>query len=210
MIPNTPRYYIFIRVSICALRAIAPLSTVYCLARNLGYKFPIVLPRLLEIFAYAEVFFYFLVSLPKQWALNRSQPRVIHRSRQEREELFERCWASIPDLEAFLSVWFKGASVDSIRRQDLKDFLAWGFLYKTTASPADDDELEEYVRRTEKSLGRTFPPGRGPNRPSQVSTDALRLQHKPLLFYVVSETCCTTISIWRLTNKLYTGSRWHR
>lgn len=189
MIPNTPPYYVFIRVSICALRAVAPFSILYSLVRILGYRPPIDLPWLLEILAYAEVFFYFFVSLPKQWALNRSQPRAIQRSRQEREELFERCWTSIPDLEAFLSVWFKGTSVDSIRRQDLKDFLAWGFLYKITASPADDDELEKYVRRTETLLGKTFSPGRGLNRPSQVSADVLRLQHKPLLFYVVSQTC---------------------
>ena len=124
--------------------------------------------------------------------------------------LFERCWASIPDPEAFLSAYFKGASVDSIRREDLNDFLAWGFLYKTAASPADDDELEGYVRRTDKSVGRTFPPRQGRTHPSQISTDVLRLQHKPLLFYVVCEPCCTMVSIWRLTNKLYTGSRWRR
>jgi hypothetical protein len=189
MIPNSLPYYVFIRLSIWALRAVAPASFVYCLARGLGYGF---LFWPLEVLAFAEALFYFCVSLPRQWALDRSRPEPVQRTLQERQELFERCWSNIPDLESFLRFWFRGAALDSIHRDDFKDFLAWGFLYQTEASAADDDELEAYVCRAEEALRRTFPPGRGLCRPSQVSTDALRLQHKPLLFYVVSDARSTT------------------
>ncbi|KAF2666231.1 alpha beta hydrolase fold family [Microthyrium microscopicum] len=185
MIPNTPLHYIFIRGSIWALRVIAPLSTVYCFSRLLGYTPLPTIPWSLEVFAYAEVAFCFFVSLPRQWILNHAQPRAVSRSREERRELFERCWTSIPDLEAFLSIWFKGVNIDTIHRQDLKDFLASAFLYKTTASPADDDELESYVVRIENSIDREFPPGRGLHRPSKSTSDVLHLQHKPLVFYAV-------------------------
>ncbi|KFA80595.1 hypothetical protein S40288_09293 [Stachybotrys chartarum IBT 40288] len=182
MIPDSFLYYVFIRLSIWALRAITPLSGVYCFVKVLGCS-PF-LPRPVELLAYAEALFYLLVSLPGQWLLDKSQPRPVHRSRQERQELFERCWASIPDLEAFLSTWFKCVPLSSIRREDLEDFLAWGFFYRSKPSASDREEIEEYIRRTEKMLGRTIPPGSGSCRPSQVSIDGLRLQHKPLIFYV--------------------------
>lgn len=198
MVPNNLPHYVFIRLSIWALRAIAPASIAYCLARGLGRGF---LSWPLEVLAVAEALFYLCVSLPRQRMLDRSRPQPVQRSPRERQELFERCWSSIPDLESFLRAWFRGATLDSIHRDDLKDFLAWGFLYQTKALVDDDDELEAYVRRTEEALRRTFPPGRGRRRPSQVSTDALRLQHKPLLFYVVSDARETTRHLFGVAYK---------
>ena len=185
MLPNRLPHYVFIRLSIWALQAVAPASAVYCLVSGLGYGF---LPRPLEWLAFAEVLFYFCVSLPRQRVLDKSRPNAVQRSRRERQALFERCWSSIPDPETFLSVWFRGANVDQIHREDLKDFLAWGFLYQTEASAGDDDELESYIRQVEDRLGMTFPPGRGLCRASQVSTDPLRFRHKPLFFYLVRYT----------------------
>lgn len=190
MIPNTFPYYIFIRVSIWAIRSVTPASAAYCLARGLGYG-SFLLPRPLELFAACEVLFYFCVSLPRQWMLNRSAPTVLRRTRQEREALFARSLASTPDLDTFLHVWFRGAPLDSIGRDDFKDFLAWAFCYEVKASACEEDELDAYTHQVEEAMGREFPAGRGSHRPSQVSTDPLRLQHKPLVLYLVrlSATC---------------------
>lgn len=182
MIPNTLPFHLVIRFSIWGLRAVAPASILYCALPLIGYRF---LPWPLEVFAYIEAFFYLFINLPRQRSLNNARPRTVPRSRQERRELFERCWSSVPDVESFLSIWFEGAPLDSIHREDLKDFLAWGFFYKTEASVEDDHELEEYLHRTEDTLGRTFAPGRGTHRPMKVSTDPLRLQQKPFFFYAV-------------------------
>lgn len=57
----------------------------------------------LEIIIIAEAAFFILVSLPRQYALEKSTPRAKLRSRKERRELFERCCGSIPEMEAFLS-----------------------------------------------------------------------------------------------------------
>ncbi|KAK4224814.1 alpha beta hydrolase [Podospora fimiseda] len=183
MIQNTRPYYFFIRLSIWALRAIFPASLIYCSCKVLGYSF---LPWQVETTAVAEVLFYFFISLPRQHQLNNSGPQSVRRSCEERRALFEKCWTNIPDLDFFFRVWFKGAPLNTIYRDDLKDFLSWGFLYKPQASPSDDDELEEYILKTEHRLGITFPLGRGPSRPSQVSTDPLNLQHKPLIFYLAA------------------------
>ncbi|KAK0709850.1 alpha beta hydrolase fold family [Lasiosphaeria miniovina] len=183
MIPNTLAHYVFIRLSIWSLRTVAPLSLLYCAARLFWCSF---LPQPLELIALLEAVFYLCASLPRQYALDRSSPRSIQRTRQERRRLFDRCFGSVPEPEKFLATWFKGGSLDGVRVENVKDFLAWGFLYKTRATAEDDDELSEYLRETEKILGRTFPPGRGPHRPTQVSADALQLQHKPFLFYAIA------------------------
>ncbi|EFX01894.1 alpha beta hydrolase fold family [Grosmannia clavigera kw1407] len=186
MIPNTLPYYVFIRISLWAVLSITPASAAYCLARALGYGATLLLPWPLQVFALCEVLFYVGVSLPRQWMLNRSSPTVVQRSRQEREALFDKSLASTPDLDTFLSVWFRGAPPDSICRDDYKDFLAWAFFYQTSAAACDTDELDAYVHRMEEAMGRVFPAGRGPRRPSQVSTDPLRLQHKPLVLYLLA------------------------
>ncbi|KAI0431019.1 alpha beta hydrolase fold family [Xylaria sp. FL1042] len=182
MIPNTRSYYLFIRIAIWCLRAVAPVSALYCGCALFGYHFA---PLSIELLAYAEVLFFLFVSRPRQHILNKSLPKTIRRNRQERRILFEKCWSNVPDLESFMTAWFKGNSLDSICREDVKDFLAWGLLYKTKATIEDDEELEEYLHRTEDLLRFKFQPDYGPHRPLQVSTDALQLQHKPLIFYVM-------------------------
>ncbi|KAK0612083.1 alpha beta hydrolase fold family [Immersiella caudata] len=181
MIPNTTPHYVFIRLCIWSLRAVAPASLLCCSLRLLGYSF---VPPFLEVLALVEAAFYLCASRPRQHVLDKSSPRSLQRSREERRKLFDHCFHNVPDLEAFLVTWFKGRSLDDIRAENIKDFLAWGFFYKTHGAPEDDEELNEYLHETERILGRKFPPGRGPHRPAQVSTDALHLQHKPFFFYV--------------------------
>ncbi|KAK0649312.1 hypothetical protein B0T16DRAFT_491964 [Cercophora newfieldiana] len=132
-----------------------------------------------------EAAFYLCASLPRQRALDKSPPRSLKRTPEERQQLFDHCFRNVPDLEAFLVTWFKGHPLDDIRAENVKDFIAWGFFYKTTGAPEDDEELNGYLHDTEQIIGRRFLPGRGPHRPAQVSTDALHLQHKPFFFYVV-------------------------
>ena len=183
MIPNTQPHYIFIRACIWSLRTVVPASLLYCLCGSFGYRF---LPYYLESLAYLEALFWLCICLPRQHVLDRSSPRVLQRTRQQRRELVDRCWASIPDMGSFVSTWFKHQPLERLCREEVKDFLAWGFLYKTRATEVDDQELEEYLNKTEAIIGQRFLPGRGPFRPSQVSTDALHFQHKPLFFYIVS------------------------
>ncbi|KAI0100937.1 alpha beta hydrolase fold family [Nemania sp. FL0031] len=182
MIPNTTAYYFFIRITIFCLQAVVPASVLYSACAFFGYRFA-ALP--IELLAYAEVLFFFVVSRPRQHSLNKSPPEIIKRTRQERRLLFKKCWSSVPDLESFMTAWFGRNRLDSICREDVKDFLAWGLLYKTQATDEDDEELEEYLHQTEERLCFKFRPGYGTHRPLQVSTDPLRLRHKPLIFYVI-------------------------
>jgi hypothetical protein len=183
MIKNNLPSYIFIRISILLLRSVAPLSILYCVVRLLGFSF---LPYPLEAIVLAETLFYLIVFLPWRSSFDKSEPTVTFRTLEERKALFNKLWSNIPDLEVFLSTWFKRAAIDDIRRDDLKDFLAWSLLYKRKATLEDNEELEEYVLKIESTLGRQFPRGAGPCKPSRVSIDPLSIQHKCLMFYIVS------------------------
>jgi len=191
MIPDTPAHYVFIRLSILSLRTVAPASIFYCVSRLFGYGF---LPLPFEVIAFVEAIFLLFISLPRQHVLDKSKPLAPRRSLEERQQLFDKCLRSLPDLESFLITWFKGRALRNVRADDIKDLMAWAFCYKTRGTPADDDELNGYLDRAEKILGRTFRPGRGLYRPSQVSTDPLNLQHRPFLFYVV----CGQITSWNV------------
>lgn len=66
MIPNSFPYYVFIRLSIWALRAVTPASIIYCLAWGLGHGF---LFSPLEVLAFAEALFYFASASPDSGCL---------------------------------------------------------------------------------------------------------------------------------------------
>lgn len=88
-------------------------------------------------------------------------------------------------MEKFTRVWFKEEELSDLRREDVKDFLAWRFLYRLEVTADDDEELEEYLNEIESILGSKFVAGRGPCKPSRVSTDPIAFQHKGFLFYSV-------------------------
>lgn len=182
MIKNTFLDLLFIRASIFSLRSIAPLSIFYTGIRALGYSF---IPLPLEIAAFIESFFYFFVSLPLQLHYDNSKAIAKPRSREDRRALFERSWNSLTDHDAFVSTWFKGASHQDLRRSDLKDFFAWVFLNKSAAMPEDDEELEEYIQKSEQRLGVSFKPGRSKFKPVRSSIDPLNIHHKSFFFYLV-------------------------
>lgn len=176
---------IFIRLAILLLRSVSPLSVAYCVfVAVIRPPPPRRLPWPVELWLLAETVFYFVVYLPRSWWLNlpaRSGPVV---PRGEREELFERTWEVTPDPHGYISLWFKGAPPEALRREDVKDWLAWRFLNKFHGDVEDDEELEHYLKRTEEVLGIKFLPGHGQHTSMRVTIEPVRMQHRPLLYYV--------------------------
>ena len=89
------------------------------------------------------------------------------------------------DADQYLSKWFQGASLNEIRRENVKDFFCWSLLNKGEYGLLDDDELEEYANGVEKILGRKLEPGRGDATPLRLTLDGVRMLHRPLLWYMV-------------------------
>ena len=187
MIRNTVWWYIFIQACIFFLHYIAPLSLLYCAiviaVRPSAYR--VLLP--LEIWALAEAAFYLLVYLPRSYVLQRAANHPTTLSREERRNLFELCHKSVPDAEKYLSLWFRGASTEKIKRDNVKEFFCWAFLNKGEYGPEEEEELDEYADKMEEILGRKLEPGRGPVSPLRLTLDKVSMLHRSLLWYLVRQ-----------------------
>jgi len=93
----------------------------------------------------------------------------------------------MPDPDAYLRKWFKDAPADEIRRENVKQFFRWGFLNTDDVEEGHDEEMDEYVDGVEKSLARPIEPGYGAARPLLLTLDPVGMQHRPLVWYMVSD-----------------------
>ena len=177
--------YIFIRTCIFFLHLIAPLSTLYSLARSLVHS-PFHIPRILEVWLTLEAVFYLIVYLPLRVYLQREAVPTTTVCREDRYLLFQRCHDNIPDLDRYLAKWFLDAPASEIRRENVKDFFRWAFLNAREPDPAYDEELEEYIGEVEKCLGRTLEPGRGKAKCLRLTYDKVEMLHRSLIWYLVS------------------------
>ncbi|GAQ85404.1 hypothetical protein KFL_002330140 [Klebsormidium nitens] len=96
----------------------------------------------------------------------------------------------IIDTKSFLSRWFLGAPFESIGRENVADFVSYGFYdrHMQELSPAMQEAVRENVRRIEKAWEVEFPPGLNPNiRFMAHNREPLRVSHRPLFLYAWSQ-----------------------
>jgi hypothetical protein len=187
MISHRRGRYTFIRIFVLYFRCIAPLSLLYSSLLVTKLCPPDRLPLALAIYAVAEAAFYLFIFLPRRYVL---QQPALHPppapTRAKRRDLFRKCHSCVSSPQQYWSLWFKGVSFEAIGRDNVKEWLAWGFLNKGSWGAEDNDELEEYITESEKSLGRKFTPGRKAAVPMRPTLDAVNISHRPLLYYIVS------------------------
>ncbi|CAK4030543.1 Hypothetical predicted protein [Lecanosticta acicola] len=186
MINNSRPEYVFIRVCIVGLQAIAPLAVLYTVFELLFLPAPSRLPTALRIWLRVEAIFYLFLSIPYRSYLQRDATHPPLKSKQDRQELFSRVVNNTEreQLERHVCFWFKGAKFDEIGREDIKSWVSWAFFEGRTEH-LDDEELEEYVRGLEGMLGRTFQDGKGKAVPLRLTLDPIEMQHRSLLWYLV-------------------------
>lgn len=178
----------FIRLSILLLRSVAPLSAAYCITRLAGWR-----PESLSGFLYAadayagtETGFYLLCQIRRLWLNRPAPPHALSFSPQERKDMFSRTWESTPNPRGYLSLWFKGVSIEELCREDVKDWISWRMWNEIERSGINEAELEEYLAYAEKILNWKFPSGRSTHTSMAVTFEPLRVIHRPLIWYVVS------------------------
>lgn len=177
--------YVFIRACIFLLHKFVPLL-ILCLILTLvldhnAHR----LILFLEILSIAEVAFYVLVYIPKYRLYQRPARHPPVTNREARRHVFLQGHESLVDPEQYLSKWFNKAPLSDIRRENVKEFYCWAFLNRGIWGPADEEELDEYVDKTEELLGRKLAPGRGPATPLRLTIDPVNILHRPLLWYMV-------------------------
>ena len=187
MISRSPATYVFIRSFVLWFRSIAPICILYCFLRITLLPAANRLPLAFEIHAAAEAAFYLFVFLPRSRALQKPslQPPPAP-TRAKRHDLFQKCQSTVSDPLQYWSLWFRGSPFEEIGRENVKDWICWGFLNKDSWTADDEEELEGYVAESESMLGRKFEPGRKTAIAMRPTLDPVKILHRPLLFYVVS------------------------
>jgi hypothetical protein len=94
-----------------------------------------------------------------------------------------------------ISGWFYGAPIETLKRDNIIDWILWAFYAADVDRDADremisdhwHEEIDEFVTRIEKIAGRTFAPGRNKHvKTMRVTFDPVVALHRPLLWYFVS------------------------
>ncbi|KAG9098387.1 hypothetical protein FS749_003919 [Ceratobasidium sp. UAMH 11750] len=122
--------------------------------------------------------------------------------RSERYELLLRCRDNIIDPETFLSGWqLESTSADkTVRRDNIKDWLLWGFFSAGSESLSDPhvaDEIDEYLQILQEKLGRTIPPGRNKDIKSiRLTLDDVVICHRPFVWYMIIMLVDTLVAAW--------------
>lgn len=114
-----------------------------------------------------------------------------HLQKAERETLMTRCLGAIDEPESFIRGWFCGAPLDLIRRENLREWLAWVFLSSESAEGEDliawNLESEHYILEMERIFGWTIPPGKTEGLKFMThNIDPVNTVHRPLVWYMVS------------------------
>lgn len=203
MLPDGPLWTVLSQAIVLVFRSMTPLCVLHATLYLTGLLQPLFLRGIvfrLEYFTLPESLFYLLVYLPRSHALQKPAPEGNNLSRDGRRELFDKCLNNVPDIHYFLRTWFKGAPVEEIRKEDLRQWLAWGLWNHYSTEDLDSQELDEYVEKTEKRLGREFKEGKGSNRAIRISMDRISIHHRPLSWYLIIGLVDVAlfVKLWRL------------
>jgi hypothetical protein len=183
--------YLQVRFYISFLDSIAPISILYCI---LLVARPMLLQAFhtqrfffaIECWLVAEAISYCLFYLPLKYYLHRSATHPDPLPREEREKLARRCWSTVTDPEKYLRKWFRGARKDDIKRENVRQFIKWAFFNAEQVAESDEEEVENYLKETEKLLGREIPPGRGKAKSIRLTLDSVGCSYRSLFWYFVS------------------------
>lgn len=90
------------------------------------------------------------------------------------------------DPEQYIRGWFKGASIEDIGRQDVKEWLTWAFFNRGWEEGKNEGEIEEFTLEFESMLHKDFRPGKGTAKSLRLTIDPVEMLHRSLLWYSVS------------------------
>ena len=191
LIGNSLPEYVSIRIATFALRLVAPLSLAYCMLvpiirPHTFFRRPLPLP--LSIWMIGEVAFFPAVYLPLKLWLQRETVHPEPPCQEDRQQLLQRCIDSIPEPKLYLSRWFLDAPPAEIKQENVREFFAWSFMNKKYRNVDEEEsaELDLYVDRLEKKIGSSLQQGRGKALSLRGTLDDVPMQHRPLIWYLVS------------------------
>lgn len=124
MLPDSSGTRIFSRAFAWFFQAIAPLSIVYCcycVLITFGISKFSRLPWALELYPLAESCFYVLLYLPMSIGVHGPAMNLAVTDRAEQHDLFSKCISTITNPARYVSLWHRGAPIESIGRDNVKE-----------------------------------------------------------------------------------------
>ncbi|RFU79290.1 hypothetical protein TARUN_2930 [Trichoderma arundinaceum] len=197
MINNTLRGRIFIRLAIFFFRYTPLIYTTILAAIYFWYGWDTahqtLVVRVLSGFIIAEASFFGLIYLPYMRQLNRKAEYPPPLTSEERWALFNQCLENVQSMEGYLRWWFMGAELKDIRRDNLRDFLLWGFFDQAGedvemngGAPEDvARDLDDFVTKIEQRLGRPLRDGRGSATCIRLTLDDVETTYRGITWYAV-------------------------
>ncbi|KAG7444645.1 uncharacterized protein BT62DRAFT_951638 [Guyanagaster necrorhizus] len=187
MIGKTLPEYIFIRAAITALRLVAPVSILYLVVS--AYRHSFLISPWISFFTIPEALFHLFVFLPRRKTLAKPAtyaPQLL--TKEERKALFTRCFRTVFDI----SQWFLCSDILSIKRENVIDWLLWGF-FSHDGKNADEmeqwrSEIDDFISALEvKALaGANFEEGRNKSiNCMRLTFDPVVVLHRPLIWYTI-------------------------
>lgn len=215
MLKDGPVNAALIRLSIFALRAVAPVSLFYtalrlyqfatCASCTISYQWTA------DIWLFSEALFFLTVYLPRRFIINMpSAPYMPLATRKARRDVLIKTWDSTPDPHRYLSLYFYGTPVAELSRGDVKEWLVWRLWNQRSGASLDPDELEEYLQYTEDVLQHHFRKGPSEHKSMAVTLDPVRMVHRPLLWYALfvgSADTVACISLYLFSFRFHRYSR---
>jgi pimeloyl-ACP methyl ester carboxylesterase len=199
MLDHTIPNYVFIRSVIFGFQAVTPIC-IFIASFSIAEPPHTPFRRFLLVWSLIEIIFWVGVYIPRSRALQAAAQHPPALNREERKELFWKCWAKIPHPEYFLSRWFLGARPSEIRRDNVREFYKWALLDRGTETPEsvskrlaehpqeckeEDEDLDSFVDGIETLLGHKLEPGHGNVQSMRLTVDAVNTSHRPVLWYVI-------------------------
>lgn len=191
MIGRSIPEYVFIRISILCLRAVAPLSICYTVYYfTLRYLTIYDSPAewtALAVYAGLEAAFYLFVYLPRCRRLQEPANHPPSLSREQRQALFAKCFAQVRDSELAVG-WFHPSSPAEVRKDNVIEWLLWALFssHPDNLEEGWEAELLEYVEKLERLMGRQLEPGWNERvRSMRITLDPVITLHRPLVWYSI-------------------------
>jgi len=191
MIGTSLPAYVFIRVSIFLLQYTTPICLACVLltiaSMGLSETGPRVVIGLLLGYSILDAFFALLIFYPYNRRLKLRAEHPPLKSKEERRKLVEQVLNNIPDLVQYLRGWFLGANEADIWRDNVYEFASWAFFDRRPRrlTPAEGEELDEYISRFEQRLGRPLKPGRGETKSLRLTFDNVEVRYRSVIWYFI-------------------------
>ena len=186
MISDSTVAYVWVVFWAFILHSIGPVSTLCCILGIFLSDFA-VLPKCIQLWAFAESGFFVWTILYQRYYLQRPALHPTRLSKEARRRLFELCHDSTQDYERYIEKWFLGKPLATIKRDNIKEFFRWAFFDSAILESEYEDEVDEYVAKLELELGTKFEPGRSDVKCIRLTIDKVGALHRSLTWYMVGE-----------------------